>query len=197
MKIPKSCKIELAASTDAVRQVITEPYLDIQTIPGLDAADTKRVAQLVATDGRIMAMVPVEVSDHDVAGFVSGACLKAARKVAGKLEMSILSVNGTAEIPGGVTMPRGGAAQAYQDNTELGNHGYPNWRKVLPSGEKHTFKISLDVALLWRLTQAIGSEGPVVLSFNPEDTKDPVMVSQTGPGTPTGGKGVIMPIRMS
>lgn len=193
MKFHKSVKIELAASTVATRRVITEPYLEI------DKHDQGEVAtgRLIATNGRILAAVPVEIDEHDVAGHVSGVALKAARKLAGKHSKAVISLKGKAELPNGVTMPRGGACEEHPGT-------YPNWKQCVPSGDLHTFKISLNVKLLWELTQAIGSEGPVVLSFNPnglgEEGKkysDCVLVAMIGPGEPTGGKGVLMPMRMS
>ena len=68
MKIHKSLRPELAVSKDQSRYVLTEPWLD---------AENKVI---VATDGRHMVVVPVEIEEGDTSGHVSAEALAGARK---------------------------------------------------------------------------------------------------------------------
>jgi hypothetical protein len=201
MTFPKTAKPEAIASADKLRRSICEPYLDIETLPATEDTVTcdglkvpgvsVRVGRLVSTDGKAMAILPVDIDDHDVSGYVSGAALSAARKQAGKLDQAKVGLNGKAELPDGSTMPRNGGA----DGT------YPNWRLVkdMTKGEP-VFRYCVNVELLLRLAKAIGSDGPLMLEFYADengkpDNLAPATVKWAGAGNPTGGKGIIMPMR--
>ena len=150
MKIHKECLIELAVSKDATRHAITEPYLDI----------TDGVGTMIATDGRIMAIVPVDLGEHDVAGYVAVAGIKQARKLA-KKGMPDFAVNGAIALSDGSTLPRDGQAK---DGT------FPKWRQVVPDYTgKITCKIGLNAALLANLAAALGTDG-VSIEFTMDST---------------------------
>jgi len=181
MKIHKDCKIELAASKDASRPAIAEPFLDIKDGAGV----------VVATNGRAMAIVPVEVTEKDASGYLSADCLKAARKLT-KQDV-ILEANGVVTMANGATMPREGLAR---------NEKFPNWRQVMPSDEGYDVCVALDAKMLWELAQAMGTQG-VLLSFQTTDASKPIVV---GPHTCgrfdgqikyacEGAKGVLMPVQ--
>lgn len=182
MKLHKECKVELAASKDVSRHSITEPYLDI--------TDGKGV--LVSTNGQTLVTVPVELSPDDVAGYVSLAVLKAARKAAPRSDTADIALAGkTAALADGTTMPR--TALDYQ---------FPNWRAVVP--EQYTAPaavIALDAKLLWELAQSMGTQG-VCLTI--KDGESAILVSPAGAGRSgeirpanDGSRGVLMPIRKS
>lgn len=142
MKIHKDCKIELAASRDQTRYSITEPYLDMTKEP-----------VMVATNGAIMAVVPVETEEGDASGFVTGEALKAERKA--KLGMLC---NGELKVAGGPTFSR------------PDNGAFPNWRTVLPDKDREVvFQVGINVKMLWELCQAIGCETAQLEFANSED----------------------------
>ena len=204
MTIPKNCKVELSASADANRRSICEPYLDIET--GADGSQGR--AQLVATDGRIMAVVPVTPNEHDVSGYVSEEVLKAGRKLAGSRAPYVaVACNGNATFGDGYSMPRAGTAEGT----------YPNWRQVLPAkvdaplptkpladGEEpapvvpptHCI-VALDISLLWKLAQSLGVD--CLRLQIPVDGTGAIRVDACpGKGQdPAGAHGVIMPMRLS
>ena len=177
MKIHKDCKIEMATSKDASRHVITEPYLDMTKSP-----------VMVATNGAIMAVVPIETDIEDKTGFVTAEALKAERKA--KLGMLC---NGELKVVNGPSFPR----------PELGQ--YPNGRVALPAKDREVkFKVGLNVKLLWELCQAIGCE-TAQLEF--ADNVEAVLVKPTSvgerhsmhPSKPAANPdsyGVIMPTRL-
>lgn len=173
MKISKSHKIELAASKDQTRAAIVNPYLD----RGPDGD------KVIATNGRILAVLPVECDEKDVSGYVPRECLKDARKAGGVV------LNGVAEIYGGASYPRG---------TE---YNFPNWRQVMPDYSKRkTVKLGIDPALLKALADAIGAE-IVHLEFPVDEQTDtvldPLIVKPSGrSGGENPAHGVIMPCRV-
>ena len=123
-------QIEQAAAKTDHRAMLCQPYLD--TGPEGD--------RIVATDGRILAVVPVspgaDSSPMDDQGYLSIDALKAGRK-AGALEC-----NGTLQVPGGASFPR----------SDLGT--FPDYRRIIP---KHDSKpdIRLDAELIIRLAKAL------------------------------------------
>lgn len=151
MKIPKTCLIEKACSEEQTRTAILEPYFD--------TANGKPV--LVATCGRILAAVPVEDAENEVAGYVSGDVLKAGRKATGKnVPLFATLAPEAAMLPGGITMPRNGQVPA--------GTNFPNWRAVVPASrdtDPGRRVLHINAADLFRLSQALGSHG-VTLEFN-------------------------------
>ena len=140
MKIHKSAKIERCVSTDQNRYVLTQPYLDIRD----------GESHMVATDGKCMAIVPVDVDAGDVSGHVPAESLKTARKVWGKLTLNTLAV-GESSVSAG----------DYQwKKPDLGT--FPNWRGVVPNPENdrtETLRLGINPEFLARVAEAIGTEG--------------------------------------
>ena len=150
MKLHKDCKPELAASKDKTRHVIAETYLDI--------ADGK--GTLVSTDGRILAAVPVALDAADVAGYVSHACLKAARKTAPRGDEAHVTLNGIATFHDGSTLPR---------TVDNADSKFPNWRQVVPAPyETPAIVIRLDALRLWQLAQAMGTQAVCITVQAPD-----------------------------
>lgn len=178
MKIHKKCLIEKAASQDATRSAICQPYLDVTNAKG----------SLVATDGRILACIPVEIETADDAGFVSDTVLKAARKASAGENATMTLAGQRASIAGSNEMPRANEGQLVER--------FPNWRQVVPAmPDAPAFVVSLDAKLLWQLAQAMGTTG-VQLVFT--DNSKPIHVipayTKDGPFACADARGVIMPI---
>jgi len=93
---------------------------------------------LVATDGLRCVVIPVELGEKDVAGYVSGDVLKAARKLA-KNRTATVELNGSATLPNGATLPRSGDAEGGQ---------FPNWKQVIPK-EDYPHRIAFNAKFLY------------------------------------------------
>lgn len=188
MKLHKACKVELATHDDACRLVLTEAYLDIshrhKLADGTDgliihqsdtihSSDCPREGRVVSCDGRILAVVPVELNEHDRAGWISEEVLRAARKDRRTDEPEII-LNGKAELANGTTMNRSDAI------VDPSGSVYPNWRQIVPEFEKgKSTSVSFDVELLWKLTQALGVKA-VTLTF--DDPTSAILVKPTDLG---------------
>lgn len=182
MKLPKNCKIESAVSKDKTRHSITEPYLDIR----------ESGSRMVATDGKILAVVPVETTPDDISGYVSAEALKASRK--GRQVESVIRCNGALETWDGASYPR----------PDLGT--YPKVDQVIPKNEpthiKKRVAVKLDSTLLSKLASAIGTEGVVMEMLwdsQDETVSDPIIVKPAStngcrPASPE-AFGVLMPMR--
>lgn len=178
MKVPRNAQVELCASDDPARYSINNLYLDTK-IEGHPF--------LVATDGRMMAVIPVALEEGDEAGFVTAESLKAARKLTTtKAETISLSANGSLKLANGVAFPR---------PAEGGDNGtYPNWRAVLPDGKNRKFSVALDAELLVKIQRAMGASG-VHLHFT--DDVGPILVGPSSCKTEDSPFGVLMPMRMN
>lgn len=149
----------------------------------------------VATQGRSMAIVPIEgdcVKDERAVHpyNVSVEALKASRKVAkAKSDLNgMMSLNGDIKIGDGTTLP----LPDQETN-------YPNWEMVLPrldsdktSKGGFKFTVALNAQLLLDLAKAIGSDGAVTLRFI--DELSPITVTSNFNGN--GELGVLMPMRV-
>ena len=182
MKLPANCKIELCASDDETRPVLSHPYLDM--------TDPQKPL-LVATDGRRIAILPVTVEEGECSGWVSTDALTAARKSAGKKGVSMIHCNGACET-GGVRYPRPGF-----------DREFPNWRQVIPDYSKaKTVKLSLNVDLLMGLAKGMGVDS-VELTIAPDEDGGVTAalvarpLPEKGQTLPQGTFGVIMPMRHS
>jgi len=175
MKLSKDCLIEKICSKDATRPAINRPFLDIKD----------GIAHLIGTNGRAIAVIPVEISQEDTQGPIPVDGLKAARKAArGKGAEIDAKANGSFALATGQSFPR------EVDAT------FPNWRQVIPANRPFSFEIGLDAGLLFDLAQALGSDGQVRLSF--AGANDPVVVrAMNGPlKYKDEVKAVIMPVRI-
>lgn len=181
MKLHKEIKIEKACSKDKYRQAIREPYLEVSSGSGM----------LVATNGRVIAVVPVECHDGDTTGCVPLECLADARKNGFVLLNESATVNGTSFR-----------------REEKGT--FPNWKAVIPNyKDRKTIKLGIDSTLLRSLADAIGTEGVVLeipVGLNGDGSEDSEVTDsvivrpiKTGGCTPyqMDAMGVIMPIRIT
>ena len=175
MKLHKDCLLEKTCASDPTRTAINTPFLDIKEGQG----------NLIATNGKAIAVIPVEIGPDDVQGHIPIDGLKAARKsVRGKGGQIEATANGAFTLPTGQSFPRPTGPT------------FPNWRQVIPAGSTYVFEIGLDAKLLLDLVQAMGGKGQVRLSFTGKH--DPIIVNpMPGALNHDGGKGVLMPVRIS
>lgn len=186
MKLHKRYKLDRAASRSQDTHFATECI-------HVDAEN----ARAVATDGRILASVPCDLSAAE--DLVGGSAtfpvdaLKAARKVAGRAQEVEMSID-----TGEVHVDTESGRQSFRQS----DGEYPNYRSVLPSGEGG-YKVTLNAELLHKLADALGAfSGGVTLTFQKApggslDAKRPIHVapvydSEGAPAAPP--VGVIMPI---
>ena len=176
MKIPKQCKMEKVASKDKTREVLNYVLIDTQ--------DGKSNA--VATDGKMMAIVPVELCDGDDASaerLLPVKALTEARKQAKQAKESTIGLNGAAHMPDGTSF----SVPAHMAATK-----YPNYRAVnKPAKEYKT--VCFNAKALYELSQAIGAVGDKVTLQIPigEDVFGPLVIEEKT----TGAKGILMPVR--
>jgi len=175
MKIDKKYKIESASSTNASRYILNSVRIE----------KTGEQAQAIATDGRIMAIVPVQLEDGDKEeAIVSPKAFATARKSCGKLVDARIELNGNAKVTNGIEDQSFGYIE--------GN--YPNWKQVLPKDYKKSLKVSLDAKLLLNLWKAIGGEAAssnrINLEIDTQSDHNPIKVTTEGDGL-----GIIMRIR--
>lgn len=152
MKIHKNIKIEEACSEDANRTALLAPYL---------AVEHKR---LVASDGRIMAVIPVQPGDGDISGHIPIDAIVAARKASGEIH-----ANGLVAVQDGPTYARpdfGSFPESWKEHiveTALRDYGVMDGSPA--SGQ---VGLCFDVNLLFALSRAIGctaKDGKVKLRF--------------------------------
>jgi hypothetical protein len=178
MKLPKNCKIEAVASTDPTREVLTAPYLEVK----------KGSGTLIATNGRALVALPVEVSEEDTEGWVAIPALVAARKFARKGTDAEVTCNGACAAMDGVAYPRPFTKPANPGPDYIAKR-FPNWRMVVPDeGRRLVLRVSLDPTLLMAMANALGSGEQITLEF--EDELAPIRVTGKGEGF-----GVLMPMR--
>ena len=175
MKIDKKYKIESASSTDVSRYILNSVRVE----------KTGEQAQAIATDGKILAIVPVQLEDGDKEeAIVSPKAFATARKACGKFAEARIELNGSAKVTNGIEDQSFGYIE--------GN--YPNWKQVLPGDYKKSLKVSLDAKLLLNLWKAIGGEAAssnrINLEIDTQSDYNPIKVTTEGDGL-----GIIMRIR--
>jgi len=141
MKIDNMYKIEEAASEDTRREAINSVHV----------AKVDGSAKAVATDGRIMALVPVELEEGDSENVsVRPDAFTVARKEAKSRKnlLSMIKLNGSATVK----LEDGERSFAYVDVN------YPNFHQVIPQPAEKTVRVALDVKLLTRLWKALGGD---------------------------------------
>jgi hypothetical protein len=196
MKLPKNAIIEAAASVDPSRYVICDPYLSIEH------------KSVIATDGRCMAIVPVELEDGDVSGWLSEDALKAARKQASKLDgLAVLHCNGSLALNNGASFPRPNIPKEGESPMT-----YPNWKAVTVPKGKNKHILAIDVDLLVNLAKAMGTSklrlemafeqckpsDPSPESFVCNDSIRVTPCQSSKKDSPVEGSyGVLMPMRVS
>ena len=167
MQIDKRYKIEKAASTDSNRESLQNVFV------------SRRHA--MATDGRILAVVPVSTDGEDEPGWMSPDALKHARKVSGKgLDSIRIGLNGAQILPDGTTMQR------------PEKHNPPRVYRLLRKAHRSdSLTIGINASYLKNLADSLGSE-EIVLSCGQPAEAVLVRPLKSDPGA----VGLIMPIQL-
>lgn len=142
----------------------------------------------IATDGYILANVPIENSD-------------------GKRKIKNLLLNPAAWLRA-VKNKKQGDKYLVETVDETNKKGskiadldmpdYPNWEKTVPSGKKHKIEIGLNAEYLYDLSQALGEER-IILSIDPKNPEAAILTRpfcNDAEEEKTLAFGLIMPIRL-
>lgn len=181
MKIKKSYKLEEACSTDANREGICSPWIEengesAKLVTGIGP-------RAIATDGKILAVVPCELDSQDTGVRIAIKALKEARKVGGvKVDSAFLQTTQSASIT---------HDGAHYPVTQFAP---PRMAGIVPDENRGTLaaKIRLDASLLLRLAKALGSQNErVLLEISGEN--DVVVVRPMGENCDE-AFGLIMPV---
>lgn len=175
MKLAKIHKLESAVSKDETRAAIMQPYI--------------QGGRAIATDGKILASVPIKTEEgEEVEGKrIPLDALKAARKATLKLipDCHLQLGDKLCTLNNGASYP-----VLYPDVAWLPKVSEIVSCKLTP--EDAHFSVTLDVSLLERLSQALGSE-KVRLCF--KDPKAPITVLPADPNNVDNAAfGLLMPI---
>jgi hypothetical protein len=166
MQIDRSYKIEKCVSTDPNRENLGKIFV------------SKR--HCMATNGTILALVPITSEPEDTTGLLSADALKAGRKLTPAREGTInIGLNGSQQLRDGTKIPRPEECKQ------------PRIFHLLRGAHRdRQYKIGLNATMLKTLADALGSE-EVVLEFGTSTSAILVTPKQQIPGT----LGLIMPIR--
>jgi len=174
MKISKLHKLESACSKDETRPTITQPFV--------------QGGRAIATDGRILASVPIETADgEDVEEKrIPIDALKAARKATLKMypDATLTLGEKSCSLPNGASYP--------VLHPEYEGSRIPRVAEIVSAKltkEDATFHVTLDLSLLERLSEAIGCQ-KVTLCF-----KDAKSIITVLPYDANGAFGLLMPMR--
>ena len=182
MKLKKSYKLEEACSTDATRPAICEPWIE----PNGESAKlvTGIGPRAIATDGKILAIVPCELQHDDKGERIAIKALKESRKAGGsKAEHAFIGLETSHSVAaGGAQYP-------------VTQHRPPVMDRIVPGDNRAPaiVKIRLDASLLLRLAKALGSQHDRV-SLEISGEADVVIVRPMGENCDE-AFGLIMPVR--
>jgi hypothetical protein len=167
MQIERKYKIEKCTSTDPSRTNLQNIYI------------SRRHA--MSTNGRILAIVPVQVQEDDEIGCLSPDALKHARKVSAKgLDSVQIVLNGAQVLPDGTIM-----------NRPEGENPPHTFRILKDAHSNRKYRIGLNASYLKELSDALGNE-ELILEVGDPNSAILVRPVHSGSGT----IGLIMPIRL-
>lgn len=171
MKLKNKYKIERAASNDETRYEINNIKINGEK------------KQLIATNGKILACVPVEIEkDDDIgSGVLTKGAIIEARKQGKRSGMTEIKLNGSFEMPNKAQLPR-------PDKSNTGV--FPYYEQAIPKRKTH-FAVTINPDLLMDLVKALGHEhgNGVTLEFS-KDNLDSIVVR-----TDTESIGVMIPMK--
>jgi hypothetical protein len=176
MLIEKKFQLDRAVDDAGGRPVIEEVFLD---------KENPNHPRLVATNGKIMAVVPVHHAEDDAQGLIKAEAFRVGRsKTQKKLPGFTMKADGEVRVDtkdGAQVFPR----------TSSEDMKFPRWRSIFNGivnpKVKHV-KVKIDAELLHRLADAIGSDR-VELTI-PEDGEHCIMVRSLS----RDAYGAIMPV---
>ncbi|MGE0289504.1 MAG: hypothetical protein AB7P16_24720 [Bradyrhizobium sp.] len=141
MKAPETM-IEKAAASKDIRFYLNTPILDVER------------SRLIASDGCIAASVPVTVAADDHSGAVPIEALKRARKSSRAKHEDALSLNGSAKLADGTSMPRPDIGEGLPPYV-------PHLDRMIEDARVTDREpdLIIDAALLLRLAEALNHTG--------------------------------------
>tara|TARA_R110000851_G_scaffold120002_2_gene248111 strand:- start:1537 stop:2229 length:693 start_codon:yes stop_codon:yes gene_type:complete len=180
MKFPKRFKIHRTAGKPGVRMSLDQVHLFKRK---------GRPDELVASDGRCLAIVPVSDSKADKAGPITVAAMKKALAPPNKDDAQIEADGQT------LSVKVKDAKVSFQ--VEPIERPMPDPDKVAPKGPV-LFRAAINAKLLAQVAEAIGTEGPVILEFY--DHEGPIGVKALpivgDPDDSPYGRGLLMPMTL-
>ena len=190
MNVNKKLLVENVCSKDKNRAILAQPWLDVEG------------ARMLACDGFVLAVVPVELDPADTTGPVPVDALKLARKNRGGDDFTheIVASNGTASVEvGGQSSTFNRLAPGQVDR-------YPDVDQVVNDATKHLeadteATITIDAQKLYDLAKAIcvpgGAYGSKMLAVKLyiDTPRRAVYVKPNKNGTDNSAYGVIMPVQ--
>jgi|TARA_Y100000310_G_scaffold65708_1_gene61171 hypothetical protein len=177
MKLPIRCDKTLSkvcATKKDLRDCLQSPWLEN--------------GNLYATNGHIVARIPVETEPGETNGEVKMDAITAAAKLAPKGDKPQVIANGNLQVPNGPEFPR---------STEI---KYPNVTRIFEetTEREHDLTVTFNADLLSRLSAAIrkdGKPGGVRLKFK-NDPNAPILVETfTGNSGECDAIGILMPMQ--
>ena len=175
MKLHKNCKIELCVSSDKTRKHLNHAIL--------------KGDKLIATDGRKIVAITVEISEGDTDGFVTAQALQMARKLKGG-EYPIIEIHAKEKLEtiDGATLVR---------PSESPNH--PTDEKAMEyissnPDATHPIKIAFNVKYLMQMARAMGVE---CVTMNIKSGHDPIIVTPIRMESINKLTGILMPMHIT
>ena len=179
MQFEKARKIECCTAKEAGRFAMNHLYFYKRAAP-VDGRPA-----LVATDGRILVVVPVTDAEWDVEGLIPTDCVKAAAKAARRGEVVVHAPNGQVKV-----LTRDGMVSTLRpDEGE-----YPDVWSTFPGGTRGWHRFGIDAEQLLKVQRGMGAK-TVVISVKPgKDSRTPYVVEPRGGCE--GGIGLVMPVTL-
>lgn len=169
MKLPNARIEQATRKKDKVRPQLNNMRLDVEQ------------HTLAATDGFILALVPVEVDDGDTSGYITPEAIALARKT----RADSITADSALKLPDGTQLPRPKDADMPQ---------WPNVAVVIPPKPDHEPDLIIDTALLLRLAEALNDQSQkktaTALKLWFSGRESPIYAE----GNTVGAVGVIMPM---
>jgi DNA polymerase III sliding clamp (beta) subunit (PCNA family) len=168
MQIERKYKIEKAVSSDSTRENLQNVFVSRR--------------HCMATDGKILAIVPVTCEKGDESGWMTPEALKLARKISGKgLDSIRIGLNGAQILPDGTVMKR------------PDEHNPPRVYHLLRKAHQGKYyRFAINAGYLKSLADALGSEELVLECGQPAEA---ILVRPLR--HEEGTVGLIMPIRLN
>ena len=171
MKIDINYKIDLAANPKENREALRHPYLEGD--------------QVIATDGHILAVVPIERDNNDTDGPIPSDAFKELKKATGRGLVGEIECSVSIKLVNGLIFDRPEVSQ------------YPSWREVVPRENKEVLTtVSFNPELLLKLAKAIGSSYGIKLVIYKDDKEDKGPMRVESNDNDNEAYGVIMPMRI-
>jgi hypothetical protein len=170
MKIDKKYRLETAVSTDESRENLA------------NISVTRRHA--IACDGKMIAIVPVEIDEGDEVGWMTPDALKQARKANPRgLDTIRIILNGQQELQDGSTVKRPSFDEVRP----------PKMVQILLKAHRgRTFRVGINAGMLKSLSEALGTDELILEFGSPNEAILVRPVHQE-----EGVRGVLMPVRLN